>query len=382
MQQTAKRIIIFGIILLGFSFFIADSPATGPTYIRVAVIQDADSVNLKVYGFYELINTAENKVILRAKNLKATVTVSASGINLGGTSYQVAKLFIKTNEGGVIILNNRRFRGNLHLIRKDNQRLLVVNSIELEDYLKGILYHEVSHYWPREVLKAQAVVSRTYALYQMQENVAKDYDVTSDIYSQVYGGMTSERYRTNRAVKQTKGEVLVYRGRIFPAYFHATCAGHTEDAAALWNIDMVPLEGVPCNFCKGSPHFKWHYVLSLDELKQKLAKSGYNISDIKDIVILNRNPSGRIQDIRISSENKDQKISAKDFRNIIGPNLLRSTNFGVSIINHDAVFEGIGWGHGVGMCQWGAYFMAKHSQNYKEILKYYYPGSDVKTFGF
>ncbi len=351
--------------------------AKGQTYIRVAVIQNAESANLRVYGVYELIDARNNKIILRAKNLKATVTVSGDSINLGDVSYPLAKLFIKTEEGGVIILNGRRFRGNIYLIARDNQRLLVVNSIELEDYLKGILYHEVSHYWPTEVLKAQAVVSRTYALYQIQEHAAFDYDLTADIYSQVYGGMTSERYRTNRAVNYTKGEVLTFRDKIFPAYFHATCGGHTEDAALLWNIDIAPLAGVPCNFCRQSPHFNWHCVLSLDEIKQKLRDSGYNISGIKTIAILNRTPSGRAKDLRIAAENKDIQISAKDFRNIIGPNILRSTNFAVSIVQDDAVFIGIGWGHGVGMCQWGAYFMARQGKNYKEILKYYYPGSEV-----
>jgi stage II sporulation protein D len=377
MQQTAKKIIIFGIILLGFSFFIADSSAAGSTYIRVAVMQDAESAFIKVYGFYELIDSAENKVILRAKNLKAMVTASAKGINLGGASYSKVKLFIKTDEGGVIILGGRRFRGNICFIRKPNQRLLVVNSIELEDYLKGILYHEVSHYWPTEVLKAQAVVSRTYALYQMRENAAKDYDVTADIYSQVYGGMTSERYRTNRAVGYTKGEVLIFRGKLFSTYFHATCGGHTENASLLWNVDIDPLAGVPCNFCRQSPHFNWQYVLSLEETKQKLIKSGYDISDIKTITALSRTLSGRAKELKISAENKDIKIAAKDFRNIIGPNILRSTNFDVSIVNRDVIFTGIGWGHGVGMCQWGAYFMASHGRNYKEILKYYYPGSEL-----
>jgi stage II sporulation protein D len=329
-----------------------------------------------------LIDSAANKVILRAKNLKVTVAVSANGINLGGTNYPLPKLFIKTDEGGVIILGGRRFRGNICFIRKPNQRLLVVNSIELEDYLKGILYHEVSHYWPTEVLKAQAVVSRTYALYQMRENAAKDYDVTADIYSQVYGGMTSERYRTNRAVGYTKGEVLVFRDKLFPAYFHATCGGHTENASLLWNVNIAPLGGVPCNFCRQSPHFNWQHVLSLDEIRKKLHSSGYDIGDIKTIAILSRTPSGRAKELKISAENKEIKISAKDIRNIIGPNILRSTNFNVSIVSQDVVFTGIGWGHGVGMCQWGAYFLSRHGRNYKEILRQYYPGSDVKTLGF
>jgi stage II sporulation protein D len=258
----------------------------------------------------------------------------------------------------------------------------VINQINLEDYLKGILYQESSHYWPQEALKAQAAVCRSYAVYQIEENKLKDYDVTSDIYSQVYGGKTSERYRTNRAVDDTRSQVITYKDKIIPAYFHATCAGHTEDAGLLWNIEILPLKGVVCGFCKASPHFNWHNVLSLSEIEEKLTAAGYKIKGIEGITILGRNESGRILDLEIASAQKNIKISAKDFRNLIGPNLIRSTNFRVSIAQGDAVFEGLGWGHGVGLCQWGAYFMAKQGYTYKEILRYYYPQTDVKTLRF
>jgi len=385
MREIGKILIIFVITLLLFCPFVitADTySASEKAYIRVAILQDEPSVNLKVHGFYEIEDGDRQKLLSRRKNLKTTVCVSADGISIGGTDYKNNKIFIKTDQSGAIVINGRRFRGNIQLVRKDNQRLLVVNYLELEDYLKGILYHEVSHYWPKEVLKAQAVVSRSYVLYQAKENAHKPYDVSADIYSQVYGGRTSERYRTNRAVKETQGEVLTYRGKIFPAYFHATCAGHTEDAAILWNMNIAPLKGLPCNFCRESPHYAWHYVSSLDELKEKLARAGYNIKEITDIAAQGTDASGRITELKITADNKEIKILAKDFRNIIGPNILRSTKFNVRVVNHDIVFEGSGWGHGVGMCQWGAYFMAKAGRNYKEILRYYYPGSDVKTLGF
>ena len=174
--------------------------------------------------------------------------------------------------------------------------------------------------------------------------------------------------------------ILTYHNRIFPAYFHATCAGHTEDAALLWNIDIEPLKGVVCNFCKESPHFNWHRVLPLKQIKNTLLEAGYQeCADIRDIIILNRDASGRIRDLNIETTNKDIKISAKQFRNIFGPNIIRSTNFNVHIAGNDAVFEGFGWGHGVGMCQWGAYFMAKQGYNYDEILKYYYPQAEISS---
>ncbi|MDD2689062.1 MAG: SpoIID/LytB domain-containing protein [Candidatus Omnitrophica bacterium] len=365
-----------------FLFFCLLSFAPGysqtASYIRVAILDNAKSLNLKAKGSYEVTDISRKKILLQGNNLKTTVTVYRDAISLGQKSFRKNKIFIKTREPDEIIINGRAFRGDVELIKSDNS-LLVVNYIELEDYIKGVLYHEASHYWPQEVLKAQAIACRTYALYQMQENKRNDYDVTNDIYSQVYGGRTSERYRTNQMVDETRGLILKFKGKIFPAYYHATCAGHTEDASLLWNINIAPLKGVACDFCKDSPHFDWHLVLSLEEIKDKLAQAGYKVKAIKDIVILGHDTSGRITDLSIVSD-KELKLPAKDFRSIIGPNLIRSAKFQVNIADKDAVFMGTGWGHGVGLCQWGAYFMAKQGKNYKEILKYYYPGSNVETF--
>ena len=354
--------------------------AQSQEYIRVAVLRDVSSLRIKIHGSYEVVDLAQNKVLYEAKDLKTTATTYKDGILLGKIQSQSDKLLIKTSTAELLLINGRRFRGDVVLIRQKNSHLCVINYIGLEDYIKGVMYHEVSHYWPMEALKAQAIASRAYALSQKEEKASFDYDVTSDIYSQVYGGRISERYRTNMAVDETRGMILTYQDKIFPAYYHATCGGYTEDASLLWNIDIPPLKGVACAFCKDSPHFRWHYVLSLDEIQKKLTESRKLIGKIKDIVILSLDKSGRVVELKILTDNKDFNIAAKDFRNIIGPNIIRSTNLGLKIIDGDAVFEGFGWGHGVGLCQWGAYFMAKQGYTVEQILKYYYPGSELKRF--
>jgi len=374
--------LLLTLLVTSYLLLVTNCNAQSAKYIRVAILQDATSLNLKVSGHYEIIDSVTQEFLSSGYNLKTTVTTYKNGILLGNITSNTPKLFIKTNESGIILINGRRFRGNLELIKKDNAGLSVINYIDLEDYIKGILYHEVSHYWPMETLQTQAIVSRSYAVYQMQENKLKDYDVTSDIYSQVYGGKTSERGRTNKAVELTSGQILTYQDKVVPAYFHAVCGGHTEDASLLWNTDIPPLKGVPCNFCKDSPRFNWHYVLTLEEIEKKLVNAGLKMRGIKNITILGKDKSGRITDLNMVSNKKDLKISAKDFRNIIGPNIIKSTNFSVNVIKHDAVFEGVGWGHGVGLCQWGAYFMAKQGYTTEQILKYYYPGTDVKTIRF
>ncbi|MEK6727466.1 MAG: SpoIID/LytB domain-containing protein [Candidatus Omnitrophota bacterium] len=368
------------IICLILAFLPSAACAQGVNGVRVAILQDAPSINIKIAGSYEIAD-AKQRILQRGRDLKTTVTSYKRGILIAGKNFNLEKILIKTINPGIIIINGRTFRGDIQLIKTGGFKLTVINRIGLEDYVQGILYHEASHYWPMEALKAQAIVSRTYAVYQSQENSAKDFDVTSDIYSQVYGGKTSERERTNKAVEETAAKVLTYQDKIIPAYFHATCGGHTQDASRLWNINLFPLKGVPCDFCKGSPHYNWHYVARLDEIEEKLANSGYKTGNIKDIAVLGKDKSGRITDLRIAALKKEIKISAKDFRNIMGPDIIKSTDFNLKLVDKDAVFEGLGWGHGVGLCQWGAYFMSKQGYGYEKILQYYYPGTDVKTIG-
>lgn len=375
-----KLILLLCFLAISYHLSAVSCYAQMTQYIRVAIIQDAGSFSLKISGFYELIDCVSKKTLYRGNDVKTTVTSYRDSILIAGKDLETSCLLIKTENTALFSIDGRMFKGGIRLIKKNNGHLLVVNQIALEDYVKGILYHEASHYWPEEALKAQAVVSRTYAVYQVLENKAKEYDVTSDIYSQVYGGKTSERYRTNKAVEDTDGLVVTYQGKIIPAYFHATCAGHTEDAALLWNIDIPPLKGVACDFCKDSPHFNWHAVLSLAEIRDKLADSGRRIKQISDISILGRDSSGRVSYLKIGNGKKDIKISAKDLRNIVGPNVIRSTNFKVDVSGDDVIFEGVGWGHGVGLCQWGAYFMAKQGRTYYEIIRYYYPYTDVKNY--
>lgn len=370
---AALLFIALTIILFGYPFASAADPAD----IRVAVIQDAPSLRLKISGPYELINPDNREVIRRGRGLNTTVTVYKERLLLGQVKTLANKLVIHPQDSSPILIDGCAFRGDIRLITKSAGRITVINDIGVEPYIRGILYHEVSHYWPMNALRAQAIACRTYALYQMQENRLRDYDVTGDIYSQVYGGSSAERYRTNEAVLETAGLILNYKGKVFPAYFHAVCAGHTEDASRLWDIDLYPLKGIACPFCKEAPHYNWHYVVELDEVALKLSQAGHATGKIKSIDILGRDTSSRITLLRVKGGKKDIKISAKDFRQALGPNLLRSTNFKLEIAGDDAVFKGFGWGHGVGLCQWGCYFMAKAGHGYEEILKFYYPGSEI-----
>lgn len=346
-------------------------------FIRVAVAKEAPSVKILVAGKFRVINFITKETLLEEEYLPAAdITSADKGLKLGEMAVNADAIAIEPIGGARVYLNDRIFRGEIRAI-KTGKGLLVVNTAGLEEYLYGVVRNEVSTWWPMEAIKAQVIAARTYALYQIKESKAKDYDVTSDVSSQVYGGIFSEKWRTNRAVDLTRGKVLTYKGAIFPTYFHATCGGGTLDAVYLWKIDLPPLKGVRCDWCKKSPHYSWERWIPLKEAGSKLDKAGYPVGNITGFEVLKRDPSGRILEIQVKGSDSTVNLSAKDFRLIIGPDILRSTNFKVAIVGEYVAFEGLGWGHGVGLCQWGAYYMSRAGKKADEILNFYYPGSKI-----
>lgn len=336
--------------------------------VRVLVVKNAEKVDLCIKGPYKIANLDTGEILEEGSNLRRP-TLFAKDIASRGIK-------VLPGKRARVYINKRQFRGNIDIIKIENIKLIVINHIDIEEYLYGVLYHEVSHRWPIEVLKAQATVARTYALYQKMISKNEYYDLSSDIYSQVYGGRRSETWRTRKAVNLTSGRILTYNDKVFPSYYHATCGGYTSNVATLWNIDVPALHSKRCNFCKISPHYKWKKELSIIEIENRLKESGHNIQ-LLSIEILKRDKPGRILDMFLKGRNGDIKISGNKFRLAVGPNIIRSANFNVEIRGNVVIFQGKGWGHGIGMCQWGAYGMARQGWEVEEILEYYYPGADI-----
>ncbi len=380
MSLMRRIIIVFILFIVKInSVFAQEAPSSN--ILRVAIINQASSLELSLKGLAAIKPLYAEELIDTVNSLRsAQVLPLLEGIRIGERVYKVFGIRIQPQKDASILVNNRRYRGEIDIVRTKELRLLVINRIPIEEYLYGVLYHEVSHRWPIEVLKAQAIASRTYALYQKSVSPSKDYDLTADFYSQVYGGRTSEKYRATKAVNLTRGQVLTYKGKIFPAYFHATCGGATEDASELWNINLPPLKGVKCDYCWQSPHYRWERFISSKEMREKLTAAGYgNTGKILAIVGSEKNASARLRNLHIVSDKGNLKISAKDFRQLFNPLVIRSTNFETEVAPDGVVFQGYGWGHGVGLCQWGAYFMALKRYKVDEILKFYYPGAEITT---
>lgn len=380
MIKIIYSILIISMLVLSGLADILYAEKAGETAIRVAIIDDSPAVSLALKGRYKIYAAGSNRVLMEGPYLATKVIAGKEALEIGNKDIKAGGVRVKVARDSNIYVEARRFRGDIEIIRKDAGSLMVINYIPLDEYLYGVLYHEVSHRWPIEALKAQAVAARTFALYQARQNKPQPYDLRSDIYSQVYGGRQSEKWSTTRAVNLTKGMVLSYKSDIIPAYYHATCAGHTEDASNLWNIDMPPLKGVPCDFCKGSPHYKWTKEIPVWALENKLKDNGYKIGKVASVSILSKDRSGRVDKLEIKDNaGATVVLTGKDFRQMMGPNELRSTKFNASVKWGKLVLDGFGWGHGVGMCQWGAFGMSKKGKKAEEILKYYYPGAEITT---
>ncbi|MDD4879265.1 MAG: SpoIID/LytB domain-containing protein, partial [Candidatus Omnitrophica bacterium] len=190
--------------------------AREPVRVRVAVVKNADSAKIFIAGNFKILNHLSKSVLLEEKYLPETgLTATDTGFGFDGKEISANAISVEPIGGSRVYINGRIFRGEIRVF-KDGRKLTVVNAVALEEYLYGVMRNEVSTWWPMEALKAQAIAARTYALNQIKESKAKDYDVTADVSSQVYGGIFSEKWRTNRAVDDTRDKVLTYNGAIFP----------------------------------------------------------------------------------------------------------------------------------------------------------------------
>ncbi|MBA7605901.1 hypothetical protein ES703_13036 [subsurface metagenome] len=344
--------------------------------IRVAILLDASSVKISATGRFKIFAPGKLEAVVTGdEDSIYQIQPGLFGLKMDGPEEYGDILEIKPLENTFIRVNNRTYRGEIE-VRKTNDALLVINEVDLEEYLYGVMKHEISPAWPLEAVKAQAVAARSFALNKKLKNIGKPYDLCATITSQVYGGLSGEDPRSNEAIDETRGEILTYEGRPIAAYYHATCGGETEDVENVWGGRLPYLKGVRCRYCKDSPHYEWEEKLSLLEISNALGHKG--ISEVESIEIYKRSDTGRIVKLVVEDEFGKHIISGNQFRMALGPNLIRSTLFKIKEKRGRVEFKGKGWGHGVGMCQWGTKGMAERDFSYKEILKHYYSNAEIR----
>ncbi len=279
------------------------------------------------------------------------------------------------NTNGEVLLSGVSYAGIIE-VWKGKNGLYIVNEVPFEEYIKGVVAAEVGSKWDIEALKAQAVAARTYAIYQKINNGSQKslYDLTSTVQHQVYkGGSVPEN--VERAVNETRGEILTYEGKPILAYYHSTSGGITEDPAEVFGKSYPYLKPVETS-CELSPYSIWEKKFPVSEI-ENAANSG----KIEEIIIDTRTVSNRVKNFKIITDTGDLFIQAKDLRKKMGWSRLPSTL--ITSISRDGdtyIFEGRGYGHGVGMCQWTALNMAKSGMNYKEILSKFYPLTLIELY--
>ena len=355
-----------------------------PHGIRVLILQGVPKVKIRALKGFKIIDLTNGETItfvsldkpLSFKKVQEGIKIKGKGI------YEFVAVPLKIivlKEDDFLRIDGEKYRGQV-MIRKDEKgRFNIINEVNIDDYLYGVLPHEISPAWPLEALKAQAVASRTLALYRKRRERAKDYGLDATVFTQVYRGVEGEDQRTNQAVNETRGKVLTYKGKVINSVFHATCGGRTEEVRNVWPGSEEPyLKSISCTFCKGSPYYEWEERIKERDLRSILEEKGLDLSRIKEIELTEKSPSGRAVKIAIKQRRKTQFLRANNFRLFAGPELIRSTLFTVSKEKNKFVFKGHGWGHGVGMCQWGVKGMAEKGKDYKEILKHYYTGVKIE----
>lgn len=276
----------------------------------------------------------------------------------------------------LIKINNKPYRGKV-LLSKEDDNLIVINRVFFEKYLYGVLPAEVSPKWHKEVLKSQAVAARSFALYNKLKT-KNLYDLSDCVFSQVYSGYSSETKETNNAIDETAGEILVFNNEVIQAFFHANSGGKTEAAEDVWGGKLEYLKSIDDPYSIDQKNYKWSFAISFKELTAKLIKNNIVTDNIYDIKILNRTKSGRIEKIKIYTFKENVEIKGNNFRNYIGVDKIKSTNFSLQIKSDKVYFDGFGYGHGVGMSQEGAKKMAETGKNYRDILYFYYRGTNIK----
>ena len=294
-------------------------------------------------------------------------------------------LIIRSSDRRGIWINSKRYSGKINIVFRNN-KILVINVLGVEKYLNSVVGSEMPHKWHIEALKAQAIASRTYALKKTNNGL---FDIDSTQTNQVYNGLESSTFKTRRAVRETRSLVITYKNKLINALFHSSSGGMTENSEAVWS-DPYPYLVTVKDFDQKNPKIRWNKEVSKSELKEIFPIIG----GIQQIEVLNITETGRIKNLKIIGTFGDKVITGKEFRSKLG---LKSTLFRPTISEdfHDKkdlnnqsniqfhpflIISGMGAGHGVGMSQWGARYMADKGYKANQILKYFYKGVNIKPF--
>ncbi len=299
-----------------------------------------------------------------------TWTVASVGDRLWLDGLDVGRTLDLTSDDG-FAWDGRAYRGTLRL-RAEQGRVRVINALDLESYLRGVVPAEMQASWPQEALKAQAVAARTYTL--LHVDPMRDHDVCATVDCQVYRGREVEHPASDAAIRATEGEVLTFRGAFARTYYHADSGGVIASAAEVWGAEIPYLQAFQ-DVASGGPHASWSARLDPRGISVHLAAIGVHIGSLQRLRVLETSSSGRVIRAELVGSGGRAVLDGVRLRAQLRAWGLKSTRF---VMTGDLTLQGQGWGHGVGMSQYGARTLALAGYAYPQILGFYYPDTQLQ----
>ncbi len=379
----------YALLLSSYFIFIFSASAADPGYlnstgiIRIGIIHDIPRVMLHATGKVKAMDMSSGEEFSLLPNSDYdAASDEKENIKLGNLQLNSEVRLTPLEGEDRIKVNGKPYRGSLLLKATANKTVTIIEELGIEEYLYGVLPYEMSPDWPLEALKAQSVAARTFALANMGKFGQDGFDLSADIRSQVYGGSRFDNPRILEAVRSTAGEALTYKGKLVPAYFHACCGGHTTAPSTVWGAGQLrPLVGIRDAYCLNSQHYRWKIFIPSRDLLETLQKNGYMGLRLRSIRVSKRDRSGRALTLKIITEKETRIERSEIFRSWLGSSEIKSTLITrISSSKAGYTFSGKGWGHGAGLCQYGALELAKRGKNYKKILQHYYPGALISNY--
>jgi stage II sporulation protein D len=348
---------------------------------EVNVLSGTGALAKKTGGQGFAVIDGSGTVTALPKNIGNYNILSADGIGSLKVSDDLQLVSINT-QGAV-----KRYRGNFDF-RLDGKGITVINYLPIEEYLYSVVPSEMYSYWPIEALKAQAVVARTYALYSAGQYLAQGFDILATTQNQVYNGYDQETAATNKAVDETRGQVLTYKGQLILAAFHSSSGGYTGNCGDIWKENIPYLKAKTDPYDVNDHHYNWSVSYSAKQLAALFTAKNYPYSEVIDLEVAvwdeteTRVKELRVKGLDLDGEYKEERIyNADQVRSVLG---LKNSLFTLDN-SYDEVDKltlvtimGSGYGHGIGMSQYGASGMAQQGYNYQDILQYYYTGVDLE----
>ena len=338
--------------------------------LRVAIKKNVDRVKIGSSTTAVVTDKAGRK--LGELNPMAALSAQSQGNKIVLDRLQSREIIVEPQNDGYVWIGDRWYRGKTHLILRGNN-ITAINKVDLEQYLYSVVGAEAVSTWPIEALKAQAVAARSYALYKRKSSVSSLYDVDTTVGTQVYKGLDTEYTTTHQAVNSTAGQIMTHNNSVILAAFHSSSGGHTENVEDVWVNPLPYLRGV-VDYDHESPVFEWDKNFSFSEFNNLL---GIGLGNIRALIPQKLTPRGRIVTMKIVGDHGSAEVSGKKIRKLLD---LRSTLFRINTQNNSIQVRGRGFGHGLGLSQWGAYHLAKQGVQYNQILGHYYQNASLSQF--